>query len=107
MPGGTVTKYEVKPFRSTEPSVEKEKFGFFTSFEATTTVETSKSITEVAGSSIVMIAPCAPAVAGLAVTGTVTVLFSGSENGLRRREGAVVAADPRCASRCRPARWCG
>lgn len=77
-PSGTVTKYDVKPFRSTEPSLVYEKVGFLTSFEATTTVDTSKSTTLVAGSSIRTIAPCAPSVAGLAVTLMVTALLSGN-----------------------------
>ena len=81
-PGGTVTKYDRKLFRSTEPSAEKEYAGADTGFEATTTVATSKSTTLVAGSSTVMMAPCAPAVIGLAFTLTVTVLFSGSQTTL-------------------------
>src|SRR4051794_4606067 len=76
-PSGTVTKNEVVELRSTEPENVAEYDGFLVSRPVTTVLSTSKSTTGVAGSSTFRMALATPS-AACTVTGTLTVLFSGS-----------------------------
>src|SRR5882757_3265734 len=78
-PAGTVTKYDRVLSRSIEPDRLSVYDGAATGVETMTAAETWVSVPRVSGSSTLSSALCVPADFGLAVTFTVTGLFSGRD----------------------------